>query len=290
MADTKISQLSAQAPAHANLVPHVHDPAGSPATRRATVLQLLKVLEGLSGGDRVGAAAFGHAAVVIDAGGDTGAPRVDPAGGGQLAADQAVIWINCPEEPDNAAPGDVWTQGLIARVDAAETAIANYGTMAMETAADYTRTSNLPVRVQDAGGDATVARLEVSTGVIVIWLNAPTLPDNLGPNDIWMGPSGYQHSIAVTGTSRMVMAADMGAILDCANGSAQAISLPLVASEDIPVGTVIAVERNGAGAVTVAIPAGGTINGVDNASVTVNSIAFFRHRAADQWVAYGDLA
>jgi hypothetical protein len=99
-------------------------------------------------------------------------------------------------------------------------------------------------------------------------------------------------AVAVTGTSYTLILTNAGKILECSNAGTQTISIPTDAAVAFDIGSVILLERHGAGAVVADAVAGVTLNGVTSGAVNLRaqwSSAYLRKTAADAWVIFGDL-
>jgi hypothetical protein len=98
---------------------------------------------------------------------------------------------------------------------------------------------------------------------------------------------------AQTGTTYTLVLTDAGKLVTLANGPA--ITVPLNSSVAFPVGTVIALQQLGVGAVSVEGPSGVTINGTDPGSETLTdgqytTTAALTKHAIDVWTLTGAVA
>lgn len=94
-------------------------------------------------------------------------------------------------------------------------------------------------------------------------------------------------------TSYTLVLADAGTVIEMNSASATNLTVPPNSSVAFPVGTVIEAGRLGAGSVTLVAGGGVTIRVPTGASLILRaqySTVGLRKRAADEWVASGDLA
>lgn len=97
-------------------------------------------------------------------------------------------------------------------------------------------------------------------------------------------------SVAVSGTSKTLALTDANTIQACTNAATQTITIPLNASVDFAVGTVITFEQLGAGIVTVTGDTGVTVNTVSADSKSTGTQytgLYIRKTATNTWVAIG---
>lgn len=97
---------------------------------------------------------------------------------------------------------------------------------------------------------------------------------------------------AQTGTSYTLVLADASALVGCANASPITLTVPPNSSVAFPVGAIVHVSQDGAGAVTVAAGAGVTINRAAPTAKTRAQWAMLTliKRATDTWQLTGDAA
>jgi hypothetical protein len=100
---------------------------------------------------------------------------------------------------------------------------------------------------------------------------------------------------AQTGTTYTLVLGDAGKLVTLANGSAITVTVPLNSSVAFPVGTAIALQQLGAGAVSVEGPSGVTINGTDPGSETLTdaqylTTAVLTKHATNTWTLTGSVA
>ena len=100
---------------------------------------------------------------------------------------------------------------------------------------------------------------------------------------------------AQTGTTYTLVLTDAGKLVTLANGAAITLTVPLNSSVAFPVGTVIALQQLGVGAVSVEGPSGVTINGTDPGSETLTdgqytTTAALTQHATDVWTLTGAVA
>lgn len=111
---------------------------------------------------------------------------------------------------------------------------------------------------------------------------------------IWVPSSGGLGSPVTTqsGTSYTAVLGDANTYIQFTNGSPITFTIPLNSSVAFPVGTVIEIEQNGAGALTVAPVSGSvTINsrGADLVLAGQYAVAALKKVATDTWTLTGDL-
>lgn len=149
-----------------------------------------------------------------------------------------------------------------------------------------------------------------TNGTVASWatLNASPALDDLSDvaitsaatNDVvyYNGTSWVNKSVsaipvstnAQTGTTYTLALADAGKIVEASNASAITVTIPANSSVAYPVGTQITILQTGAGQVTVADPAGGTLNATPGKKLRAQwSSAVLTKRATDTWVLTGDL-
>lgn len=94
------------------------------------------------------------------------------------------------------------------------------------------------------------------------------------------------------GTTYTLVLTDAGKVIECNNASPIALTVPPNSSVAFPVGTVIEVWMQGAGAITITAGSGVTIRspGSDLIINTQYATAVLRKRATDEWVLDGRLA
>ena len=97
---------------------------------------------------------------------------------------------------------------------------------------------------------------------------------------------------AQTGTTYTLVLADAGKLVALDNGAAITLTVPTNATAAFPVGTVIALQQLGAGAVDVEGASGVTINGVDPGSESLTDAQYLTTAAltkhsADEWTLTG---
>lgn len=96
--------------------------------------------------------------------------------------------------------------------------------------------------------------------------------------------------VSVTGASKTFGLTDANTIQDCSNSSAQTLTIPTNASVAFPVNTVIQIEQNGTGIVTITGAATVTVNGVSVGSVSLQgqfTAIYLRQESANVWYAEG---
>lgn len=94
----------------------------------------------------------------------------------------------------------------------------------------------------------------------------------------------------LTSTSYTFVLADASRLTEANSASAQTYTVPPNSSVAFPVGTVLEVVRHGAGSLTIAAGAGVTIRTPSTLTARVQySTIALRQRAANEWVASGDL-
>lgn len=99
-----------------------------------------------------------------------------------------------------------------------------------------------------------------------------------------------------TGTSYTLDVTDQNRIIEMNNASANTVTIPLDSTLSLPIGTQIMILQTGSGATTISVAAGGTLNctpQVSGGSAKLRaqwSSAVIVKRAADTWVAIGDLS
>lgn len=95
---------------------------------------------------------------------------------------------------------------------------------------------------------------------------------------------------AQTGTTYTPVLSDAGKIIEISNSSAITLTIPTNANVAYPVGTQITILQTGSGQITVADPAGGTLNATPGKKLRTQwSSATLLKRATDTWVLIGDL-
>lgn len=78
--------------------------------------------------------------------------------------------------------------------------------------------------------------------------------------------------VAFSTTSKTLALTDANTIQDCSNAATQTITIPLNATVAFPVSTIVGLERNGAGQVTITAVSGAvTLNGVAGGSITIGA-------------------
>lgn len=95
-----------------------------------------------------------------------------------------------------------------------------------------------------------------------------------------------------TPTGRVLALTDAYKVLDCSNTGAISLQIPLNSAVAFDIGTIIVIERNGSGSVTVFSPTGVTINGVDAESYVITNqydACSIRKRATNDWVIKGNI-
>lgn len=103
-------------------------------------------------------------------------------------------------------------------------------------------------------------------------------------------PSFYVVSQTLTATTYTFVLADAARLTEANSASAQTYTIPPNSSVAFPVGTVLEVYRHGAGTLTIAAGAGVTIRTPSSLTARAQySTIVFRQRAANEWVASGDL-
>jgi hypothetical protein len=100
---------------------------------------------------------------------------------------------------------------------------------------------------------------------------------------------------AQTGTTYTLVLTDVGKLVTLANADPVTVTVPLNGSVAFPVGTIIALQQMGVGAVSVEGPSGVTINGTDPGSETLTdaqylSTATLTKHATDTWTLTGAVA
>lgn len=100
---------------------------------------------------------------------------------------------------------------------------------------------------------------------------------------------------AQTGTTYTLVLTDLGKLVTLSNAAAITLTVPTNASVAFPVGTVIALQQMGAGAVTVVGDTGVTINGTTPGSETLTAgqyttTASLTKHATDTWTLTGAVA
>lgn len=103
-------------------------------------------------------------------------------------------------------------------------------------------------------------------------------------------PSFYVASQTLTATTYTFVLADASRLTEANSASAQTYTIPPNASVAFPIGTVLEIYRHGAGTLTIAAGAGVTIRTPSSLTARAQySTIVFRQRAANEWVASGDL-
>lgn len=107
----------------------------------------------------------------------------------------------------------------------------------------------------------------------------------------------YQYNFnKQTGTSYTLDITDQNRIIEMNNASANTVTIPLDSTLSLPIGTQIMILQTGSGATTISVASGGTLNctpQVSGGSAKLRaqwSSAVIVKRAADTWVAIGDLS
>lgn len=102
-------------------------------------------------------------------------------------------------------------------------------------------------------------------------------------------PSEYSFNAQTTNYSLVL--SDAGKIVEMSSGSAISLTVPLDSSENFPIGTSITVLQTGIGEVTIVPTSGVVVEATPGLRLRTQwSIATLIKRAADSWVAIGDLA
>lgn len=95
-----------------------------------------------------------------------------------------------------------------------------------------------------------------------------------------------------TPTGRTLALTDAYKVLDCSNTGDISLQIPLNSAVAFPVGTVVVIERNGSGNVTIFSPSGVTLNGVDSDSYQITDqydACSIRKRGTNEWVIKGNI-
>ena len=88
----------------------------------------------------------------------------------------------------------------------------------------------------------------------------------------------------------MLFRSDVNVIVAMNAAGANNFTIPADATTDFRIGTVLNVQQTGAGQTTIVAAGGVTINTASTLTLRAQwSIASIRKRAANTWVAYGDL-
>lgn len=91
-------------------------------------------------------------------------------------------------------------------------------------------------------------------------------------------------------TGKALALTDANTIQDCSNSSAQLIAIPSNSSVNLPVNTVVQIEQNGTGIVSVTGATGVTVNGVSAGTVSTGgqfSAIYLRQESINVWYAEG---
>ncbi len=97
------------------------------------------------------------------------------------------------------------------------------------------------------------------------------------------GSSGTLSINAQTGTTYTLVLADAGKLVRCSNAAAITLSVPLDSSVAFPTGTVISIEQQGAGIVTVTPISGVTINPTARKTWGQNAVIQLIKVGTDTW-------
>lgn len=95
-----------------------------------------------------------------------------------------------------------------------------------------------------------------------------------------------------TPTGKTLALTDAYKVLDCSNTGSISLQIPLNSTVEFPIGTIIVIERNGAGSVTIFTPAGVVLNGVDSDSYQITDqydACSIRKRGTNEWVIKGNI-
>ena len=133
--------------------------------------------------------------------------------------------------------------------------------------------------------DDRIATFDGTTGKLI--QDSGTLVSDLAPKTMSIN--------AQTGTTYTLALADAGKLVTLANGAAITLTVPTNATAAFPVGTVIALQQMGAGAVSVEGATGVTINGTAPGAEALTagqytSTAALTKHATDTWTLTGAVA
>jgi hypothetical protein len=107
-----------------------------------------------------------------------------------------------------------------------------------------------------------------------------------------LAPSDLTNTVSTqSGTSYTAVLGDAGTYIQFTNGSSITFTIPPNSSVAFPIGTVIEMEQNGAGALTLAPGSGVTINsrGADLTLAGQYAVAAVKKVATNIWTLAGDL-
>lgn len=173
-------------------------------------------------------------------------------------------------------------------------AIVNGGTGASSASAARTNLdvySTSEVDAAIAGGGYTDEMARDAIGTALVGEGVRSTVDDGGGDTITLRLTGIAPSTE-TGTSYTADADDAGRYIQFTNGSAVAFEIPPNGTVAFPVGTVITVEQNGAGAVTLTPGSGVTLNSRGGLLALGGqyAVAQVKKVATNTWTVIGDVA
>jgi hypothetical protein len=290
MADIKISALGAIASvAGEDLFAIIDDPAGTPASRKATVTQLLTFIDANS-------SALNNIVEDIspNLGGTLTGSGFDQTGMGTISMiEQAAANV------DVAAEGQVWvktaTPNQLWFTDDAGTDFQVANLTEAQTFTNKTLTSptlTTPILGTPASGDISSC---TSTSMVMV---TPVLgvPTSGTLTNCTIPANGITYDInAQTGTTYTFVLGDAGDIVTSNNAGTVVMTIPPNSSVAYPIGASITVISIGAGLTNFAVGAGVTIN--STGAVPAAPVLRIAHSSAtaikiatDTWQVVGDIA
>lgn len=182
----------------------------------------------------------------------------------------------------------------------------------------YVSTSGTLTNVRPTAGFiqpvAMVSRVDATIGEIIVAIEEvqqtiASLPEDTTIDGTEILPTGSDEHITTAAlaryarrveyqadgnVARTLAAGDDGILTGMTNATAATVTIPLDASVALPVGFTAHISRDTAGTVTITIPSGGTLNGVDGGSTTVSTpwrgIVTLHKIGPDAWALRGDAA
>lgn len=245
MADTKISALTAlDAFATGDLIPMVDDPAGTPATKKATIDQIVTFV-------LAGAATAELIRDTIDASLTAGTGiTVTPSDGGNTNTIATTI-TQYTDEMARDVLGTALTAGTgmtITPNDGADTI-----TVTLDTTSETERVQDIvgALLVDSTGFDVTY---NDAGNAFAVALNGLNTVSATGAAADTVGYIGAPQNLGLNSGNVTLALTDSGKHLYHSDANARTLTIPANASVAFPVGTVIVgVNENGAGVLTVAI-------------------------------------